>query len=268
MRPRTLVLAATLVAGCVACSPSEPPAAEVPPPAGVTVPPVGAEFDYQMGGAYPPPPGVRVVTRDHAARPAAGIYNICYVNAFQAQPDGAADWGDLVLRDANGETIVDEDWNEAVLDLRTADKRERVAAKVNAWVDGCAAAGYQAVEPDNYDSFTRSHGLLSDRDAQAYIRLLSAHAHTDGLAVAQKNTAELADRRRENGLDFAVAEECGDQDDCGEYTAAFGNHVIVVEYTSTGLTNACARWGGSLSIVRRDREVTPEGAPGHLRAVC
>jgi hypothetical protein len=256
----TAALAAAVLGG-TACTASAAPAA-------VTPPPVKAGFDYQIGGAYAPPAGVQVVSRDHGDAPAAGLYNICYVNAFQAQPGAEGEWGDLLLRDANGNVVVDEDWDEALLDLRTADKRTRVAAKVDAWVDDCAAKGYQAIEPDNYDSFTRSRGLLSDSDAQAYIRLLSAHAHEKGLAIAQKNTSELAGQRQANGLDFAVAEECGEQDNCDEYTPAFGDHVIVIEYTDAGLANACDRWGGSLSIVRRDLDVVPKGESGYIRKTC
>jgi hypothetical protein len=250
------------VLGGTACSASAAPAATPAPP------PVKAGFDYQIGGAYTPPAGVEIVSRDHGDAPAAGLYNICYVNAFQAQPGAEGEWDDLLLRDGSGKVVVDEDWGEALLDLRTADKRTRVAAKVNAWVDNCAAKGYQAIEPDNYDSFTRSRGLLSDGDAQAYIRLLSAHAHEKGLAIAQKNTSELAGQRQANGLDFAVAEECGEQDNCDEYTPAFGDHVIVIEYTAAGLANACDRWGGSLSIVRRDRDVVPQGESGYVRKTC
>ena len=43
-----------------------------------------------------------------------------------------------------------------------------------------------------------------------------------GLAIAQKNTAELAGNRVTNGLDFAIAEECADWDECGDYVDAFG----------------------------------------------
>ncbi|SFJ43682.1 hypothetical protein SAMN05421835_105238 [Amycolatopsis sacchari] len=260
MFPRPVWAALAVVAFCGACAPAAPP---VP-----VIPPAKAAFDYQLGGAYPPPAGVQVVSRDHSAPAAPGLYNICYVNAFQAQPGTEEEWDELVLRDANGEPIIDEDWNEALLDVRTPAKRERVAAKVNGWVDDCAARGYQAIEPDNYDSYTRSHDLLTAEDAQAFIRLLSAHAHEKGLAVAQKNTAELAGRHEANGLDFAVAEECGEQDGCDEYTSAFGDHVLVVEYTDAGLTHACDRWGGSLSIVRRDRDVTPAGSPGYVRETC
>jgi hypothetical protein len=57
------------------------------------------------------------VSRDHGASAAAGRYNICYVNAFQAQPDAESEWGDLLLRDANGDVGYDEDWGEAFLDI-------------------------------------------------------------------------------------------------------------------------------------------------------
>ncbi|EHN78041.1 endo alpha-1,4 polygalactosaminidase [Streptomyces coelicoflavus] len=253
-----LVTAAALVPGS---TPAEA-AAYSPPPA-------HAGFDYQIGGAYTPPAGVEVVSRDHSASPAPGLYNICYVNAFQAQPGAEGDWDDdLLLRDANGDVVYDTDWGEAFLDIRTADKRERIAEKVGTWIDGCADKGFQAVEPDNYDSYTRAGDLLDAADAQGLIRLLAERAHSDGLAIGQKNTVELAPNREENGLDFAVAEECGEWDECGDYTAEFGDRVIVVEYTAEGLSKACAGFGDELSIVRRDLDVSPKGSSGYVRETC
>jgi hypothetical protein len=238
-------------------------------PLAVSLPPAHAGFDYQIGGAYTPPAGVSVVSRDHTAAPAAGLYNICYVNAFQVQPGDEDTWdSDLLLRDSSGAVVYDEDWGEALLDLRTADKRQRVAAKVDGWIDGCAASGYQAVEPDNYDSYSRSKNLLTSANAEAYITLLSAHSHAEGLAIAQKNTSELAGDHQRTGLDFAIAEECGTYNECGDYTAAFGNHVIVIEYTAKGLSKACSGWGSRLSIVRRDRDVRPAGTSGYVRQTC
>jgi hypothetical protein len=235
----------------------------------VALPPTHADFDYQLGGAYPPPAGVTVVSRDHTDPPADGVYNICYVNAFQAQPDAEDDWdSDLLLHNAAGDVVYDEDWGEALLDTSTADKRQRIAAKVDGWIDDCAAKGYQAIEPDNYDSYSRSGKLLTSAEAEAMITLLSAHAHADGLAIAQKNTPQLADDRARTGLDFAVAEECGYYDECGDYTAAFGDNVIVIEYTAKGLTKACAGWGDELSIVQRDLDVVPAGSKGYLRKTC
>jgi len=234
-----------------------------------TPPPAHAGFDYQIGGAYTPPAGVKVVSRDHTASPAPGLYNICYVNAFQAQPGAEQDWDDdLLLRDANGDVVYDTDWDEAFLDIRTADKRERIAEQVGTWIDGCADKGFQAVEPDNYDSYTRAGDLLDAADAQGLMKLLAERAHSDGLAIGQKNTVELAPNREANGLDFAVAEECGEWDECGDYTAEFGDRVIVVEYTAKGLSKACAGFGDELSIVRRDLDVSPKGSSGYVRETC
>ncbi|WP_410625833.1 endo alpha-1,4 polygalactosaminidase [Amycolatopsis sp. cmx-8-4] len=111
-------------------------------------------------------------------------------------------------------------------------------------LDECAAKGYRAVELDNYDSYSRSEGLLSTADAEEFMRLLSAHAHAAGLAVGQKNASEPASRKKATGVDFAVAEECGEQDNCAEFTEQFGDDVLVIEYTGEGLASACAKWGG------------------------
>ncbi|MFI6587953.1 endo alpha-1,4 polygalactosaminidase [Embleya sp. NPDC050493] len=237
--------------------------------AAITLPPAHADFDYQIGGAYTPPTGVGVVTRDHGASPAPGLYNICYVNAFQAQPKAEGDWpADLLLRRSDDSIVYDGKWKEALLDLRTPEKRAAVADKVDALIDECANKGFQAVEPDNYDSFTRSEDLLTDANAQDYIALLSAHAHRRGLAIAQKNTAELAENRTALGLDFAVAEECGQWNECNDYTKYFGNNVIVIEYTAKGLSNACSKWGDKLSVIRRDVDVTPVGNSKYVRKTC
>ncbi|GGO90321.1 endo alpha-1,4 polygalactosaminidase [Wenjunlia tyrosinilytica] len=235
----------------------------------VTLPPRHARFDYQIGGAYRPPTGVRIVSRDREAAPASGLYNICYVNAFQVQPGERHKWArDLLLRDADGKLVIDEDWNEPLLDIRTADKRRRIAKKVNGWIDGCAAKGFDAVEPDNYDSFSRSKKLLKKDDAKRYIKLLADHSHARRLAVGQKNTVELAPAAKALGLDFAVAEECGQYRECGDYTKSFGRRIVDIEYTDAGMRRACDGWGDKVGIVRRDRDVTPAGSSKHVFRTC
>ncbi|GGS46011.1 endo alpha-1,4 polygalactosaminidase [Streptomyces griseoviridis] len=270
-RPSTLVLTVTaaltalLGTACSGGAVRDARAADA-----VTPPPARTGFDYQLGGPYTPADDVRVVVRDHTAKPAAGRYTICYVNAFQAQPDAEREWDpDLLLRDGDGHVVMDEEWGEAMLDIGTAAKRKRIAAKVNGWIDDCAARGFDAVEPDNYDSYTRAPGgLLSAADAKAFLGLLAAHAHDEGLAIGQKNTAELAADREEVGLDFAVVEECGQYDECDAYTAAFGDEVLVIEYEERGLKRACEGWGGEISVVRRDLDVLPAGRPGYVRRTC
>lgn len=258
-----VVLGATALIGCGSGAADETPRSPE-----YRLPPRHAGFDYQIGGAYPPARGVRVVSRDRSDSPAPGLYNICYVNAFQAQPQERSDWpADLLLRDGHGRAVVDEDWDEPLLDLRTPAKRGRVAARVNRWIDGCAKKGFDAVEPDNYDSYTRSEGLLTAADAVAFMRLLTGHAHARGLAVGQKNTAELTARRQAAGLDFAVTEECGQYDECEVYAKAYDDHVVDIEYTDRGLRKALARWGGRLSVVRRDVGVSTPDAPEYVRRV-
>ncbi|MFD5856620.1 endo alpha-1,4 polygalactosaminidase [Streptomyces chartreusis] len=238
----------------------------------VDLPEPGIGFDYQIGGAYPPPGGVEAVSRDRTAKPAPDVYNICYVNAFQAQPD-AEDWWEehapgLVLRDDDGTPVVDRDWDEILLDTSTPAKREQLAGIVGKWIDGCADAGYQAVEADNLDSDERSDGLLTADDNVAFGKLLAARAHAAGLALGQKNAASLARQGREAGFDFAVAEECGQYDECGEYADAYDDRVFVIEYRADGLAAACSEWGDRLSVVLRDLDVVPQGEAGYRRRTC
>ena len=244
------------------------------PSPGWQAPPAGAVFDYQIGGAYPPAAAVGVVDRDRAAAPVPGRYNICYVNAFQTQPAENAWWEanhpTLPLKDAGGRHVEDPDWpGERLLDIADPARREELAAIVGGWFADCAARGYQAVEPDNLDSWTRSSGLLSRDDAVAYARLLVREAHAHGLAVAQKNTPELS--AAGIGFDFAVAEECAVYDECGEYTAAYGDRVYEIEYTDNGsdaYRAACADHGARVSVILRDRDVTPAGDEAYHYEYC
>jgi hypothetical protein len=261
-------LAATAVAGglCLAASP------EAGAAAAYTLPPVNAKFDYQIGTAYTPPAGVQVISRDRQAAPVAGLYNICYVNAFQVQPAEVTWWqqnhDDLLLRDANGDYVVDSAWDEILLDTSTQAKRTALAGIVDGWMDGCFAAGYQAIEPDNIDSYDRSGGLLTIADAVAYLPLLAQHAHAVGLAIAQKNTTDLGTDGRDAGLDFAIAEECGRYGECGAYTDVYGAHLIDIEYRANAFTKACNAVGASVSVVRRDVDVTAPGSGTYVYAAC
>lgn len=236
------------------------------------LPPVNGGLDYQLGGAYAPPAGVTIVARDRTATPAAGAYSICYVNGFQIQPDEVGWWTaqhpELILRDEAGQPVVDPDWDEVLIDVGTPAKRAAVAAIVGGWIDGCAATGFDAIEIDNLDAYTRSGGRLREGDALAAMRLFADRAHARGLPIGQKNAAELAARRGELGTDFAVAEECNRYDECDAYTAAYDDHVLVIEYRRADFTAGCAAWGARLSIVLRDLELVPAGAAGYVFDGC
>jgi hypothetical protein len=234
--------------------------------------PAGAAVDYQLGGPYEPDAGVGIVARDSAEMPAPGVYSICYVNGFQTQP--GAEWPDeLILHDASGAEVFDPGWpDERILDSSTAEKREGIARQLTAVVGHCASDGYQAVEFDNLDSYTRSDGALDVADAEALATLLVGLAHENGLEAGQKNTAELGDRgRSEIGFDFAVAEECQRYDECGVYTDVYGDRVIDIEYTDDldgTVAEVCDDPQLPTSTVIRDRDLVPAGAEGHELQRC
>jgi hypothetical protein len=225
--------------------------------------PGGTDVDYQLGGAADPAPNVGIVVRDRADPPAADRFNICYVNGFQTQPDEKRFWArhrDLLLHDADGRPVIDEAWGETLLDLRTPATRKALSRIVGRWVRGCAAHGYAAVELDNLDSFTRSDGLLTKRQAITYAALLVDQAHGSGLAAGQKNLAGFDGTRI--GYDFAVSEECGRYDECQRYVDDFGDQVLMIEYRTEDFLETCATYGDTHAVELRDRDLTPAGVHG------
>jgi hypothetical protein len=241
--------------------------------AAVAPPPANARFDYQIGDPYRPPAGVQVVSRDwHEGQPLRRGYSICYVNAFQTQP--RARWpAGLVLRKLGD----DPNWGgEYLLDISTRAKRRRIAARLQPWIETCARKGFDAVEPDNLDSWTRFDGTplarevpFGKRQALAFARLIAHRAHALGLAVAQKNTAGLTRAQvRRVGFDFAIAEECGRYRECGAYRRVYGNHVIAIEYRRRDFEYDCRTVGDRISVVLRDVNVTAPGSRTYRYDAC
>lgn len=281
-RPAALALGLLLVAAAAGCSsPDDGPSADTGPspraapssgtshsPDAVRLPPASGGLDYQLGGPYEPPEGTSVVVRDSTAEPAEGVYSICYVNAFQTQPGEADAWGDLVLATDDG-LVADPAWpEELLLDTSTEANREAFADRLAVVVQGCADAGFEAVEYDNLDSFLRSEGLLIAEDDLALAELLIDVAHGAGLAAAQKNAPELADDGAAAGFDLAVAEECGVFDECADYLAAYAV-VLDIEYTGQAeFDELCASGVLPEQSVRRDVGLTVPGSPGYVFARC
>lgn len=237
-------------------------------------PPANAGFDYQLGGSYRPVASVRVVGRDRTSHPLAGHYNICYINGFQTQ-DYQAEWwmknhNDLLLHDANGDLVGDPNWpGEYMLDTSTDAKRQGLIAILGKWIDGCAAKGFDATDPDNLDSSTRSHHLLTFADNLAFATLLAERAHADGLAIGQKNYSNRSARiKRSAHFDFAITESCQVYDECTAYTDVYGDEVFDIEYQSAAYKAACNAYGDKISIIRRDHNLVSRGQPGYLYKSC
>jgi len=256
----------------------------------VALPPAGAAFDYQLGGAYDPRAQgrpdlaeVTVVERDRTAEPAGLGYDICYVNGFQTQPGESADWAadaDLraLLVQRDGEPIVDENWpDEFIFDTREPN-RAALAEIVGGWIEGCAADGFDAVEIDNLDSYLRSDERMTFDDNRALAGEYVRAAHDAGLAIAQKNTAEHTAELRDVGFDFAVTESCWRWEECASYTDVYET-VYDIEYLSEdGLgegqegmdrfAEACASDDRPATFILRDLDLVTPDAPGYHYARC
>jgi endo-alpha-1,4-polygalactosaminidase (GH114 family) len=277
MRTRAAVAAVAMLAISAIC----PAVAQT-----VSSPPANAKFDYQIGGPYTPASNVGIVVRDRLEAPATGKYNICYVNAFQSQPEDAKWWRknhpDLLVK-KNGDYVIDPDWpDEYLFDVSTPEKRNALISIVGRWIDKCAKDGFEAVEADNLDSWTRSRKVLRKRHATAFATLLAERAHAAGLAIAQKNTTELASVGVSKiGFDFAIVEECQIYSECKDYTDVYGNQVYEIEYNDNkrdgdgdpikpidAFKAACKARGNAISIIYRDRDVLPRGKSRYEYKAC
>ena len=138
-------------------------------------------------------------TGSSAAPAADPAYSICYVNAFQTQanepgtdrPDERSNWPRKLILSKLGD---DPNWGgEYLVDVRSGKKRKRAARWVQQMIDGCAEKGFDAVEYDNLDSWTRFDGTplakkvpFGKKQALAYARLLAERAHAAGWRSARR----------------------------------------------------------------------------------
>lgn len=232
----------------------------------------GAPFDYQIGSPYEPASSVEMVSRDREDEPVAGLYNICYIDAFMTRPQEYNWWLanhlDLLLRERpGGRFAVPEPGSMQILDTSTAANRDVLAGIVGAWIDQCADRGFQAVELDNMDAY-RLGGDLSTDSVIAYLKLLIDRAHAAKLEVGQTNEADLAKRAKEAGADFAIIDGCGQHDECAVYQAVYGDRVFDIEYEPAGLHAACRISGGRFSVILRDLDVSAPGSRSYVYETC
>lgn len=274
---RTLLLRAVLVTAALTVLAPATASAFAPPPA-------NGIFDYQIGGDYPLHDGVSIVSRDwFSGDPAPDpAYSICYVNAFQTQadergvdrPDERSNWPRKLVLSKLGD---DPHWGgEYLVDIRSAAKRKRAARWVGQMIHGCSRKGYDAVEFDNLDSWTRFDGTplakkvpFGKRQALAFAKLLATRTHVAGMAVGQKNTADITPKQSSTvGFDFAIAEECGHYNECDRYRKVYGDEVIVIEYHRDDFDEDCRTIGDEISVVLRDRNVSTPGSRRYVFDAC
>jgi len=217
------------------------------------------------------------VARDSTDSAAEGLYSICYVNAFQTQPQEADLWlserAELLLRDTNGDPVVDPGWpDEMILDISTTGNRVAIADVFGDTIAGCASDGFDAVEFDNLDAWTRTDGALSEQNSIEMATALVDLAHAEGLAAGQKNSAELGERGRDEiGFDFAVTEECAQFDECDVFRNVYKDAVIDIEYTDAldrPFSEICDDPATPDMTVLRDRDLQTPDSPEYVFEHC
>jgi len=157
---------------------------------------------------------------------------VCYISAGSWEdwrPDAAKFPAEVIGREYAG-------WEgERWLDIRRIDL---LAPILSARLDLCKAKDFDGVEPDNIDGYLNETGFpITPEDQLEFNRFLAREAHARGLAIGLKNDADQAADLLAD-FDFALAEDCFDQDWC-ELLLPFlqsGKPVLDAEYTDTGIT--------------------------------
>jgi hypothetical protein len=156
---------------------------------------------------------------------------------------------------------------ERYLDIRNI---EALGPIMQARLDRCKSKGFDAVDPDNVDSFeigNRTGFPLTKSDAIKYLRFLAAEAHKRGLAIGLKNATEIAPQLLPV-MDFAVTEDCFAQGWCAvsKNFVAADKPVFEIEYTDNHISFPafCAqanRFGLSPLLKRRSLDAWERRCP-------
>jgi hypothetical protein len=167
---------------------------------------------------------------------ARGIKVVCYMDAGTYEP-GRPDSADFPAS-LKGAAV--EGWpGELWLDVRPSGPNyAKLQALMLARFELCRSKGFDAVEPDNLDSYQNHPGFATSAAEQlAYDQWLATSAHALGLAVFQKNDLDQSGEL-EPFFDGILDEECNQYSECDAlqpYVTA-GKPAWNAEYTEDGAT--------------------------------
>ena len=169
---------------------------------------------------------------------ARGIKVVCYMDAGTYEP-GRPDSSTIpaALKGSGVQGWPGELW----LDVRPAGPSyAALQAIMLARFKVCEQKGFDAVEPDNLDSYQNKPGFTTTAaDQLAYNEWIASSVHALGLAVFQKNDLDQV-TQLEPYFDGILDEECNKYSECdtlAPYTAA-SKPVWDAEYTDDGETTA------------------------------
>jgi hypothetical protein len=167
-----------------------------------------------------------------AALKSQGKHVICYMSAGSWEdwrPDRAA--FPVSVRGKPLDGWAGERW----LDIR---KLSVLAAPMRARLDLCKKKGFDAVDPDNVDSYGADTGFpITRANAVTYLRFLATEAHARGLGIGLKNATEIAPSLLTT-VDFAVTEDCFKQGWCAvsKNFIARNKPVFAIDYTDNHIS--------------------------------
>ncbi|KAJ3415100.1 hypothetical protein HDV05_005508 [Chytridiales sp. JEL 0842] len=213
-------------------------------------PTVGMSWNWQLTGAvdYSVPALVYSSSTvdcefDPLKVKAMGKYSICYVNvgALEVNNDNGVDTKKFPPSVLGKEY---PGWPEKFLDIRSTIVRSLMTDRFKA----AKAAGCNAIEPDNTDSYTYNTGFgLTEKDQLDYLTFLADTAHSLGMSIGLKNNGDLLQKYPQlfDSHDFSVVEACYKWKNCHQYTPFIqrGKPVFAMEYTDKGNTGGCSAIG-------------------------
>ena len=140
---------------------------------------------------------------------------------------------------------------------------------MRARLDRCKQKGFDAVDPDNVDSYQADTGFAITRsDSIRYLKFLANEAHKRGLAIGLKNATEIS-RFVLDKMDFAVTEDCFDQGWCrnSKNFIDANKPAFAIEYTDNhinfnGFCRQAAKLGLSPIYKKRNLNVWEQRCPG------
>jgi hypothetical protein len=216
---------------------SAPPTTAGPVQGSAAVPARGQDFQYQLAN----PPTTSDLTLNVAwwdidgfDTPASTIatihakseHAICYIDV-----GGAENWRSDYSKfppSVLGNTI--PGWpNERYVDIRQLSVLSPIEG---ARFDTCKSKGFDAVDPDVLDAFTKPSGFpLTQQDQINFNNMIAGLAHARGLSIALKGDPELA-VQEVSTFDFSIDEECYQWSECNRLSPFItaGKAVFDVEY--------------------------------------
>jgi hypothetical protein len=183
-----------------------------------------------------------------AAIHARGARAICYIDVGTAE-----NWRSDYKKFPASVMGAENGWpGEKWLDVRQLSVLEPI---MEARFAMCKSKGFDAVEPDNVDSYENDPGFPTTDQNQLTFNIWVAKAvHALGMSVAQKNDDDQA-AQLVGYFDFVVVEQCAQYSECDSFESYTAVHKAVLDVEYSGGTGFCAGLPAGVSGMAKDLDL-------------